>query len=560
MEHASHIDSHTRATRDRDVEQRSGGRVSADVAIVGAAIRTLDPARPHATAVAIRDGVIVAVGHDASVGEHCDSRTEILDGRGMAIVPGLTDCHLHPMWASEFAVGLNVARYTRPEALAAALAVERRRIGPEAVLRAWGVDRRAFADAPLDGRELESRAGGPALLVFPDLHTYLATPTVLDAAGITGAETFPDGSEIVMRDGRPTGELHEFSAFRLVERALPDADPATRRQRITDVMRQMNAVGLTGAHVMDGSPETFELLRDLEARGELTMRLVVPLWVKPEHDDDRLAEYEQLVDERGRLWRGGVVKLFIDGVVESGTAWLERPDAFGQCTRPYWPSEARYAATVARFAAAGFQCATHAIGDRAVRAVLDAYAGAARPPRNRGMHRIEHVETLPDRELARFAREGVAASMQPLHMQWREHDQSDEWSVRLGQDRVALTVRTRDLQQLDVPIALGSDWPVADFDPRVGMAWARLRRAPGTAPEAAFEPEQALGAHATLAGYTTTAASIVGDAAVGGRIAEGMRADLTAFATDPVDIPADELPDNPVLLTIVGGRVTHRAA
>jgi predicted amidohydrolase YtcJ len=403
---------------------------------------------------------------------------------------------------------------------------------------------------------LEELAGGPALAVFFDLHTYLATPSVLAMAGVDGSETFEDASEIVVRDGRPTGELREFSAFFRVADRLPGADEEARLRRVADVLRELNAAGLTGAHVMDGSPEVYELLRTLEGRGELTMRLVVPLWVKPEHGDDVLESYLRHADDHGELWRGGAAKFFADGVIDSGTAWLEEPDAEGDGNDPFWPDPTRYDAAVARFARAGFQCITHAVGDRAVRAALDAYAAAGPPPR--GMHRIEHLETLGDGTLARLAAEDVAASMQPLHMQWRRADGSDSWSTRLGPRRAAAAFRVADMLRAGAVVPLGSDWPVASYDPRVGMAWARLRRHPGRPGDEPFEPDQRLSGLQALEGYTTGAARVVGEAATSGRIAPGMRADLTAFAADPVDTPADELVDLPVRLAIVAGRVVHR--
>jgi predicted amidohydrolase YtcJ len=108
-------------------------------------------------------------------------------------------------------------------------------------------------------------------------------------------------------------------------------------------------------------------------------------------------------------------------------------------------------------------------------------------------------------------------------------------------------------------LALGSDWPVAPFDPRYGMAWARLRRRPGRRDDPPFEPDQRLTGLQALEGYTTAAAAVVGEQDLGGRIAPGRRGDLTAFASDPVDTPPDDLVDVPVRLTVVEGRVRYRA-
>jgi predicted amidohydrolase YtcJ len=108
-------------------------------------------------------------------------------------------------------------------------------------------------------------------------------------------------------------------------------------------------------------------------------------------------------------------------------------------------------------------------------------------------------------------------------------------------------------------VALGSDWPVAGYDPREGMAWARLRRRPGDRDAESYLPHQRLTAIEALEGYTSHAARAVDDQAVAGRIAPGYRGDLTAFADDPVECDPDDLPQLPVVLTAVDGRVVHRA-
>lgn len=273
--------------------------------------------------------------------------------------------------------------------------------------------------------------------------------------------------------------------------------------------------------------------------------------------DDEIVAQLPLRDARGRRWRAGVVKLFVDGVIETGTAWLGEPDAFGDGQTPYWPDPDRYREVVVRFARAGFQCVSHAIGDRAVRAALDAYAAAGTRAANGAPHRIEHLEVLGDDDVRRVARDGVVASMQPLYMQWRRADGSDPWSTRLGPERVAQGYRTRDLLDAGAQLALGSDWPVAPVDPRVGMAWARLRRPPGRPDATVLEPEQRLTALEALEGYTSWAARAVGDPR-GGRIAPGCAGDLTVLAHDPVELPADELPDLPVRMTVVDGEIAYR--
>jgi predicted amidohydrolase YtcJ len=224
---------------------------------------------------------------------------------------------------------------------------------------------------------------------------------------------------------------------------------------------------------------------------------------------------------------------------------------------PFWPEPEHYAEAVALFAGAEFQCITHAVGDRAVQAALDAYETAGAAPGVR--HRIEHIEQVQDRDIPRFAALGVTASMQPLHMESARADGSDEWATRLGPERTARAFRSQTLHAAGANLALGSDWLVAPFDPRLGMAWSRLRRAPGQLEMPPRAADQALTPLQALEGYTTGAARTVSEEAVAGRIKPGYRADLTGLAADPVATDADALLDLPILMTIVAGNVVFAA-
>lgn len=193
--------------------------------------------------------------------------------------------------------------------------------------------------------------------------------------------------------------------------------------------------------------------------------------------------------------------------------------------------------------------ATHAIGDAAVRHVLDTVASLG--PGGRLAHRVEHVESVPDELVARFAEVGVIASMQPPHTDFTRADLSDEWSVRLGEERAVRAWRLRDLRDAGAVVALGSDWPITHYDARVVLATARE-------PKGAASSGAGLTGVQALEGCTSHAALAAGEGDVVGRIAPGLRADLTALGLDPVEAPADEVADAPVLLTVTGGHVVHR--
>ena len=530
-----------------------------DLLIWGARIRTLDDDLPTCSAVAIKDGQVLATGDDDTVRGMRGPGTTVIDGRGIAFVPGLTDFHIHPLMGTIRTQGADLFSALSLDDIRARLVTEWARIGPDKWLQGWGLHYEPFAETGIRGDLFTGVAGGqPMLLQFFDGHTALVNQSALDLAGIDGPIAFAEEATVVCQDGVPTGELQEWAAMRLAQEIVPEADAATQYGWFKESFRRFNEVGLTAIHAMDGSPEALDMYRQLEDNGDLTCRVVVPLWQHPETTDAEMRDQLPLRGERGCFWRCGAAKFFIDGVVETGTAWLVEADSKGQGLHPFWPEPERYAAAVALFAGAGFQCITHAVGDRSVQAALDAYEGAGHAP---GVHhRIEHVELVQDRDVGRFAKLGVVASMQPLHMDAASADGSDEWAARVGPARTAEAFRLQTLRASGAIMALGSDWMVAPFDPRIGMAWARLRRTPGRLEMPPRAGDQALTALQTLQGYTTGAAMAISEEDVSGRVKPGYRADLTGFAADPVETDADALPDLAVLMTIVDGRVVHDAA
>ena len=280
-----------------------------------------------------------------------------------------------------------------------------------------GLRREWFGGAPT-GAVLDPVSGGrPVFVSFIDGHGALANPEALRRAGVDGPRVFADASMIVCdTTGTPTGELREPSAMEAVRTHIPPLAPARRRALYRAQLERMASVGLVAGHVMDDSPDDLDDLAALERDGDLPLRLVIHIWLQPEMDDVVVGRAIARASRRGRRWSTGAVKFFLDGVVDQGTAWLGAPDPCGRTTAPNWPDPDRYAEIVARCVAAGLGCATHAIGDRAIRAALDAYAAAGPPRRGAPPCRIEHVELCDPDDLGRFAALGVVASVQPAHV------------------------------------------------------------------------------------------------------------------------------------------------
>ena len=404
-------------------------------------------------------------------------------------------------------------------------------------------------------------ADRPALLYLYDGHTALVSRAALQLAGVHSEESFADASRIVVdTDGTPTGELRGESAIARVLSVIPMPPTAEQVTLVQDTLTQLSASGLTGACIMDGTPATLDLLAEADSSSAgLPLRIVSAIDHAPGDDEAMLDERLAMRDRRGARWRGGLVKLYADGVIETGSGWLYEPDTLGGGQTSFWNDPAAFREIVRRYHDAGFQIATHAIGDRAIGATIEAYRAAGAPAMPAPPHRIEHLECMADRDLGRMAAAGITASVQPLHMQWRHADGSDDWSARLGPERTQRAWRVRDMIRAGLLVALGSDWPVAQYDPRIGMAWARLRRTPGIPDAHVFEPDQVLTPTEALLGFTRWAAQAQGDSDAG-VIRVGARADLAIWDENPLLIDADTLPDLPVHATIMDGRATFRSA
>lgn len=527
-----------------------------NLALIGARLRTNTAMHEDATALLIEDGRITQIGSDDDVQAAAEARgLQFDDLAGATVTPGLFDSHTHPHWAAEITSGVDLGGLSTIDEIRAALASEHAKLPEGEWLRGWNLEYEPFEQTGLRGELLADVAPGrPIALLCYDLHTGLGTAPALAAAGITGARDFDDASEIVVdRAGQPTGELREPSAYQLLFDAAPAPSHDKERDALRDMFRRLARVGLTGGAIMDGKERTVELLAELEQREELDHRLTVHHWHAVGDTDDDVARVISKKDRGGRLWQSGGIKLFSDGVIDTGTAWLHSADTSGDGLVAFWPEWDRYAEVVRAYHDAGMLIATHAVGDYAVSQVLEVYATL---PQRAGLpfHSIEHLEVLSDPDVEALRNSGVTASMQPLHMQWRAADNHDNWAERLGADRASTGYRVRSVLDAGVTLTLGSDWPVAQYDPRLGMAWARGRHTPGDPAAHVFEPEQQLTGEEALLAYTLWPARARGyeDRGV---LAVGAVADLTVWGADPVAATADELPEVPIRSTVVDGRV-----
>ncbi|HSN91166.1 MAG TPA: amidohydrolase [Anaeromyxobacteraceae bacterium] len=525
-----------------------------DLLVVGR-IHTLDPERPLAGAVLARGGRFAAVGSEDECRRAARRGHRRIDlGRGSA-VPGLADAHGHLVMHGRALAEVD-CRDAGGAAECAARAGEKAARLPEGSwVRGRGWDESRWRDpAPPTAAALDRAVPGhPVVLDRVDGHASWVNGRALALAGIGPGTSDPPGGRIE-RDaaGTPTGIL--------VDRArdlVLDLVPVPAAEEMEEAIRRSAAalvrVGITSVHDAGVPGEAWPVLRRLAGDDLLPLRVYGML--DGTGDPGRLRAAMQgwrAAPEVGRL-AVRAVKLFADGALGSRGAALLQPyadDPGNAGLLLLEPAELR--ARIGAIAAAGFQPAIHAIGDRACREVLRALAASGEAIRAL-RPRVEHLQVLLPEDAPLLAACGAVASMQPVHLA-----SDGPWAAaRLGAgtERLRGAYAWRRAASF-APLAFGSDFPVEDPDPRAGLLAAETRRGRGGE---VLWPGEPLGRAEALRAFTAGAAFASFAEGRRGTVREGLDADLTAFGEDVMAVPAEDLPRLPVVLTVVGGRVEWQA-
>ncbi|OIJ23864.1 amidohydrolase [Nocardioides luteus] len=519
--------------------------------------------------IAVQGGRIAAIGASLDGCAGPDTVVEELDGRW--VLPGFHDSHVHPVQAG---LEMNQCDLTGLSTLEEYLDA----IGSYAAAnpsRAWisggGWSMDSFpggvpSAAPLD-RLLPDR---PVFLPNRDHHSAWVNSRALELAGISAHTPDPaDGRIERDASGNPTGALHE-GAMALVGSLVPAPTSQDLMEALLTAQRHLHSVGIVGwqdALVGDGlgMPDSLPTYIAARGSGALTAKVVLAQW----WDRDRgLEQLPSLIERRALAAQAGLdagsVKLMQDGVCETHTAAMLSPylDAHGRLTDnrglSFIPADA-LATYVAALDEAGFQAHIHALGDRAVRDSLDAISHARATNGASGLrHHLAHVQVVDPSDVPRFAALEVTANIQPL---WACLDEAVEV---LTLPFLAPAAREQQyvfgsLLRTGARIACGSDWPVSDPAPLLGMHVAVNRRSPEQPADAApLLPEEALSVAEALAGYTTGTAYVNRLERSTGRIETGYAADLVVVDHDILGTDTTVLGRTRVTHTYVDGREVHR--
>lgn len=508
--------------------------------------------------IAVKDGRIAASGDwQDLVAAHPDAET--IEFAGATITPGLIDGHSHPIWGVTMARGVDLTACESRAEIVAALRTADSELATGEWLFGWGLAPHALeAEVTNDAIHEAIGADRPVYLAMFDAHSALLSDAALAAVGVPEPHSTVDGGGFTARpDGQLTGHVLEFAAMNEIADRVPQQPLSVRADRLGALLEDMAAVGLTAAYVPDaqGGSAVVEVLEELERRGELPLRLRISPWCTPDLTETDVSALAASLGRHGRRWRFAGVKLFIDGTIDGGTAWLADPDTAGEGRAGFWHDPQTYAARVRQLHDLGVPTITHAIGDRGVHFVAETLAAL---PVTGIQHRVDHLELADDETISILAQHDIAVCVQPTHCTLFVHpDQHDSWSQRLGEPRNQQGFRTGDFAAAGITQALGSDWPVAPFDPRITFADAQLRH-PHDVDRAPIGPEQALTPQQLLAGYTAAVPASVGEQ--GSNLRVGEPADFTIWAADPVTASPDAVADIRIVATTLDGVVVQRNA
>ncbi|GAA4844253.1 amidohydrolase [Kitasatospora terrestris] len=539
----------------------------ADLVFTNGPVHTGDPARTRATSLAVTGERITAVGHD-EVRELVGPGTEVVDLDGRLLLAGFQDSHVHAVFGGaelaqcDLTGTVGVDDYlARIRAFAAA--------NPE---RAWITG---------SGWSMESFAGGlptrqlidsvvpdrPVYLTNRDHHGAWANTRALELAGLTRDTPDPaDGRIEREADGTPSGVLQE-GATGLVARLIPPSTAADRLAGLHRAQQLLHSLGITGWQdallgVFNGQPDPSDAYRTAALDGTLTARVTGALWWDRERGAEQIPE---LVERRAALstgrFRAGSVKIMQDGIAENFTAAMTSPylDGCGCATANSGLSFVDPAALrshVTDLDALDFQVHFHALGDRAVREALDAVEAAVAANGRRGnRHHLAHLQVVHPDDIARFARLGAIANIQPL---WAAHEpQMDELTIPfLGPERAAWQYPFGSLYRAGATLCAGSDWPVSSPDPLAGIHVAVNRMEPDATDGRVFLPEQRLALTSAIAAYTAGSAHVNGHPDAGS-LQPGHLADLVVLDRDILTADPLTIADTKVERTYVGGRLVH---
>ncbi|MFJ9624007.1 amidohydrolase [Streptomyces sp. NPDC101181] len=545
------------------ITPRDSVETPADVVVRNAKVYTGDPARPAASAVAVTDGVITAVGHDADILEHVGPRTQVVDARGRRVVPGLNDSHLHVIRG-----GLNYVlelRWDGVPSLRTGLSMLREQAArtpkDQWVRVVGGFTREQFAEKRLPTvRELNAAAPDTPVFVLNLYQSAILNRAAVRAAGFTRDTPNPPGGQIVRgRDGEPTGMLLAAPSALILYSTLakaPVLPPDERAASTRHYLRELNRFGLTSAIDAAGGfqnfPDNYGTVMRLAERGELTVRIAYHLFPQVAGQ-----EIDDLKRWTGMIGQGdGDAFLRLNGAGENLTWAAADFENFSQ-PRPELAAgyEAEFEKAVRLLLENGWGFRLHATYDETIRRDLAVFEKLAADGLFPGESRwlFDHAETMSPESIERVAALGGSVSVQN-----RMSFQGEDFVSRYGTHAAEAAPPVRGLLDRGVTVAAGTDATrVSSYNPWVALHWLVTRTTLGGT--RLSSAANTVDRETALDMYTMAGARLTGEQDVKGMLREGRYGDLSVLSADYFTVDAGDIPHIESLLTLVDGRVVYAA-
>jgi predicted amidohydrolase YtcJ len=516
----------------------------------------MDASQPLVSALAVdrASGRILAAGDNADVRALAGPLTETIDLGGRVALPGFIDAHTHLLGTAQARLEVDL-RETRSEDEAVALVKARAAsasVGGWIIGHSWDKNNWTPERFPTKASLDAVTPATPVALASHDYHSLWVNSEALRRAGIDATTSDPANGRVERdADGQPSGMLYESSAMALIEAVIVPPDDDTLLAELRRTLGELRARGVTGVHNIEDA-SALHLVQRLHAAGEPGPRMLLYIPSRSLPDALRLGLEAGFGDD---FLRFAGVKFFMDGALGSQTAAMLDPyegrsgeAALGLLTT----SEPEIERAVRDAAAGGVGMAIHAIGDRAVKTALDGIEAGLRAGSLQARRiRLEHVQLARLEDIARMARLGIVASVQPFHAVVDRYTAERHWGERYRRAYAYETMR-----QAGVRLAFGSDTPVDTADP-LRILHAAITRQNDRVSDSPWLPDQALTLHDALYAYTAGAAFAGGREEHQGTLTPGKLADLVALAEDPFALPKERIAGAEVAATLIGGEVVH---
>jgi predicted amidohydrolase YtcJ len=543
---------------------RNGRPVHEPAALIleSASVVTMNPAEPRAEAVAIAGGKIVSVGTAAGARAFKGKETRLVDLPGTMILPGFQDSHIHLVSGGMELAECDLNGLRTREEIFAKIKTYAAGNPQKAWIVGGGWDLPIFPGADPDKADLDRLVSDrPAFLSAADGHSAWVNSRALEIAGITARTPDPEDGRIERKPGtrEPSGTLRE-AAQRLVSRHIPEPGAQEYSDGLRRGLALANRAGITSIIEANASDEILEAYRALDRAGELTVRVLASIHVDPKKG---IGQVPELIRKRetfaGPHLKSTAVKIFVDGVIESHTAALLAPylDRPGDRGRPLL-EQAEFDRLAEALEKAGFQIHVHAIGDRAVRMSLDAFAAARQANGDLDLrHHIAHLELIDPADVPRFKGLGITANFQAL---WAYPDLyiTQLTEPILGPERSSRLYPVGSVFRSGAVIVGGSDWSVSSLNPLEAIQVAVTRRSPEDKAGAPWLPGECIDLRTALAAYTVNGAYLCHREAEAGSIETGKAADLVVLDRDLLAISPFDIHNARVLLTLLEGKAVYR--